>query len=138
VCGGVATNNCRVPTIMAALGGGGGSAYNDIINYVGATTTCANQATDARDASLDASSMATTVASWSFHGPIDFVANEGGVQPPDADQGMGEGHMMYIYTALTGTKSWTDNEGYHHGDAWDKVPALMAAAAQLVVAGMGH
>ena len=72
------------------------------------------------------------MGSFSFHGPIDFVANEGGTQPPDADQGMGEGHMLYLYTAIQSAKSWTDNEGNHHGDAWDKVPALMTAAFELV------
>jgi hypothetical protein len=135
-CGSDATNNCRVPTIMAPLSGGA-SAYDNCINYVGMTTACAAQATDARDATLDDSSM-LDVASWSFHGKVDFVANEGGTQPPDADQGMGEGHMMYIYNALTGAKSWTDNEGHHHGDAWDKDPVLMAAAAMKVIAGMGQ
>jgi hypothetical protein len=116
----------------------GSSAYNNIINYVGATTACAPSAVDARDASLDISSLASTVSSWSFHGPVDFVTNEGGTQPPDADQGMGEGHMMMMYAAIQSKKSWTDNEGYHHGDAWDAVPALIQAAGAIVVAGMGH
>jgi hypothetical protein len=135
-CGTAATNNCRVPTIMAPLNGGAASAYDAIINYVGATTACAPTVSDSRDASLDASSLGSTVSSWSFHGKIDFVANEGGTQPPDADQGMGEGHMLYLYNTIQSAKAWTDNEGYHHGDAWDKVPALMTAAAQLVIAGM--
>jgi hypothetical protein len=136
---GTATNNCRVPTIMAPQGTG--SAYDNIINYVGATTACAPigpGASDDRDASLDDSSLATTVTSWSFHGPVDIVANEGGTQPPNADQGMGEGHMMYLYTAIQSTKSWTDNEGFHHGDAWNGVQSLMIAAAAKVIAGMGH
>jgi len=135
-CGAVLTNNCRVPTIMAPLSGGG-SAYDNIINYVGATTACAPTQADSRDPTLDDSSM-MNVASWSFHGRIDFVAQEGGAQPPDADQGMGEGHMLYIYNAIQSSKGWTDDEGAHHGDAWDKVPALMKAAAMLVIAGMGH
>src|SRR2546423_13137140 len=100
------------------------------------TTACAPTQADSRDASLDDSSLATTVTSFSFHGPIDFVANEGGVQPPDADQGMGEGHMLDIYSAIQSAKGWTDNEGQHHGDSWDKIPALISASAQLVVDGM--
>jgi hypothetical protein len=131
---GPTTNNCRVPTVMAPTQTG--SAYNDAINYVGVTTACTPTVNDARDASLDVSSLAVTVPSWSFHGRIDFVADEGGAQPPDADQGMGEGHMMAIYARIQSAKGWIDNEGTHHGDAWDKVPALMAAAASVVVAGM--
>jgi hypothetical protein len=34
-----------------------------------------------------------TVPSWSFHGRVDFVADDGGAQPPNADLGMSEGHM---------------------------------------------
>ncbi len=119
---------------MAPLGTG--SAYDNVINYVGMTTACAPQPSDARDASLDASSFATTVTNWNLSSRIDFVANEGGAQPPDADQGMGEGHMLYLYTAIQSAKGWTDNEGHHHGDSWDKDPVLMQASAQLVVAGM--
>ncbi|HUJ57250.1 MAG TPA: hypothetical protein VLX92_02105 [Kofleriaceae bacterium] len=131
------TNNCRVATVMAPqTGSPTGSAYDDIINYVGMTTSCSPQTTDARDASLDASSLAMTVPSWTFHGTIDFVTNEGGTQPPDADQGMGEGHMLQIYNAIQSAKSWTDNQGAHHGDSFDKVPALIQASAAKVIAGM--
>jgi hypothetical protein len=130
------TNNCRVPTIMAPIASG--SAYDAIINYVGATTTCAPTATESRDPVLDESSMAMTVTAWTFHGAVDFVADEGGAQPPDADQGMGEGHAMYMYAQIQSPKGWIDNQGTHHGDAFDKVPALMAATAQHVVTGMGH
>jgi hypothetical protein len=136
VCpGGDPTNNCRVPTIMAPLSPSG-SAYDNVINYVGVTNACAATPTDSPDSSLDVSSMAKTVKSWSFRGPIDFVMQEGGAQPPDADQGMGEGHAMYMYAQITSKKGWIDFEGYHHGDAWDKVPALMSQAAQHVVAGL--
>jgi hypothetical protein len=131
---GPATNNCRVPTVMAPTATG--SAYNDAINYVGVTTACTPMATSSRDATLDVSSLAVTVPSWSFHGRVDFVADEGGAQPPNADQGMGEGHMMAIFARIQSAKGWTDNEGTHHGDAWNSNPALMAAAAQQVVAGM--
>ena len=82
------------------------------------------------------SSLATSVHSWTFHGRIDIVANEGGVQPPNADQGMGLGHMMYLYSQIQSSKGWIDNEGAHHGDAWDLNPTLMANAAQAVVMGM--
>ena len=68
----------------------GGSAYNNVINYVGMTTSCVNMAQDSRDPSLDDASLAMTVQDWNFHGKIDFVTNEGGTQPPNADQGMGE------------------------------------------------
>ena len=131
---GTPTNSCRVPTVMAPKQGG--SAYNDCINYVGMTTACAPSVADARDATLDASSLAMTVGSWSFRGRIDFVANEGGTQPPNADQGMGLGHMMYMYDAIQSSKGWTDNEGFHHGDAWDLNPTLMKNAADIVIAGM--
>ena len=77
-----------------------------------------------------------TVSDWNFRGRIDFVTNEGGTQPPNADQGMGEGHMMAIYTQIQSAKSWNDNQGYHHGDSWDIDPTLMKAGAQLVVDGM--
>lgn len=134
---GTATNSCRVPTVMAPTAGGG-SAYNNCINYVGMTTACAPSVQDSRDVSLDDSSLATTVQSWSFHGRVDIVTNEGGVQPPNADQGMGLGHMMYLYTQIQSSKGWIDNEGHHHGDSWDLDQALMAAAAQVVVTGMGQ
>jgi hypothetical protein len=49
---------------------------------------------------------------------------------------MGEGHMMATYSRSVSAKSWIDNEGTHHGDAWDLNPTLMAAAAQVAVAGM--
>lgn len=130
------TNNCRVPTMMAPTATG--SAYNDAINYVGVTTACMPLTGNARDATLDVSSLAVTVPSWSFHGRVDFVADEGGAQPPNADQGMGEGHMMAIFTKIQSAKGWIDNQGTHHGDAWDIDPALMAAAAQVVITGMGH
>jgi hypothetical protein len=136
-CGTDATNNCRVPTMMAPKGTSG-SAYNDAINYVGVTTSCAPMTPDSRDPSLDASSLAMTVADWSFHGMVDLVTNEGGTQPPNADQGMGEGHMLYIYTQIQSAKGWTDNQGYHHGDSWDIVPALMLNGANLVKAGLGE
>ncbi|HEY1558259.1 MAG TPA: hypothetical protein VGF94_25710, partial [Kofleriaceae bacterium] len=138
--GGDATNSCRVATVMAPVTGGTsptGSAYDDIINYVGVTTACAPLTTDSRDPSLDASSLATTVTSWSFHGKIEFTADEGGVQPPDADQGMGEGHMLDIYSQIQSAKAWYDYDGQHHGDSFDKVPALMQATAARVIAGMG-
>jgi len=136
-CGSDATNQCRVATIMAPISNSPtGSAYDDIINYVGMTTACTPQSTDTRDPSLDVSSLGLTVTNWSFHGRVDFVANEGGVQPPDADQGMGEGHMLDIYAAIQSAKSWTDNEGQHHGDSFDKIPSLIAASAQKVIAGM--
>src|SRR4051812_11164001 len=61
---------------------------NDVINYVGVTTTCTPTVNNARDASLDVSSLAVTVPSWSFHGRVDFVVDEGGVQPPNADQNL--------------------------------------------------
>jgi hypothetical protein len=131
---GPATNNCRVPTVMAPTATG--SAYNDAINYVGVTTACTPMTSNARDASLDISSLAVTVPSWTFHGRIDFVADEGGAQPPNADQGMGEGHMMAIFAQIQSAKGWIDNEGTHHGDAWDLNPTLMAAAAHVVVTGM--
>jgi hypothetical protein len=116
-CGDPATfNSCRVPTIMAPQGTG--SEFNNIINYVGATTACAPSMTDNRDPSLDVSSF-MTLTDWAFHGKIDLVADEGGSQPPNADQGMGEGHMMRLYRALTGPKSWTDNQGHHHGDSFN-------------------
>lgn len=38
--------------------------------------------------------------------------------------------------AIKSSKGWIDNEGRQHGDAWDGDPALVAAAAQVVVAGM--
>jgi len=136
-CDATATNHCRVPTVMAPRGATG-SSYNDCINYVGVTTACTPSDTDARDASLDASSLASTVASWTFRGPVELIADEGGDQPPNADQGMGEGHMMYVYASITSAKRWTDNEGTHHGDAWNTVPALVAAAAAQVATGMGH
>jgi hypothetical protein len=123
---------------MAPNGGPNGSAYNDCINYVGATTSCTMQTTDSRDPALDASSIAYTVSTWSFRGRIDFVADEGGQQPPDADQGMGEGHMLYIYNAITSAKTWVDNEGTFHGDAWRKVPALVHDAALRVIDGMSQ
>ena len=44
--------------------------------------------------------------------------------------------MLDIYTAIQSPKGWTDNEGAHHGDSFDKVPALITASAQLVIAGM--
>jgi hypothetical protein len=131
---GTPTNHCRVPTVMAPTATG--SAYNDCINYVGVTTACVGMTGNARDATLDVSSLAVTVPSWSFHGRVDFVADEGGAQPPNADQGMGEGHMGAIYAQIQSAKGWIDNQGTHHGDAWDGIPALMAAAAQAVVAGM--
>jgi hypothetical protein len=134
LCSGT-TNHCRVPTVMAPRQGG--SAYNDCINYVGMTTACTPMATDARDPALDASSIASTVTDWTFHGRVDIVANEGGNQPPNADQGMGLGHMMYIYDSIKSPKGWIDNQGFHHGDSWDLDPALMSASAQVVVAGMG-
>jgi hypothetical protein len=135
VCSGT-TNSCRVPTIMAPRNGG--SAYNDCINYVGATTACAPSQTDSREPVLDDSSMAMTVTSWSFRGRIDVVANEGGTQPPNADQGMGLGHMMYIYDKIQTAKGWIDNEGTHHGDAWAGNPTLMTQAAAAVVSGMAQ
>jgi hypothetical protein len=49
---------------------------------------------------------------------------------------MGEGHAMYIYTAIQSAKGWIDDDGHHHGDAWQKDPALVAATAPIVVAGM--
>ncbi len=133
-CGTSTTNNCRVPTVMAPTAAG--SAYNSVINYVAMTTACVNMANDSRDSSLDDSSLAMTVSDWNFRGRIDFVTNEGGTQPPNADQGMGEGHMMAIYTQIQSAKSWNDNQGYHHGDSWDIDPTLMKAGAQLVVDGM--
>ena len=44
--------------------------------------------------------------------------------------------MMAIYAQIQSAKGWIDNEGTHHGDAWDLNPTLMAAAAQVVVASM--
>jgi hypothetical protein len=129
------TNQCRVPTIMAELGGGA-SEFNNAINYVGNTTACAPATT--RDPALDASSLATTVTDWSFRGPIDFVTQEGAPQPPQSDQGMGEGHAMYAYLAVQSARRWIDHDGHHHGDAWQKDPALVAETATLVIAAMGH
>lgn len=128
------TNNCRVPTVMAPTNNG--SAYNDAINYVGVTTACTPMTNNSRDATLDVSSLAITVPNWTFHGRVDFVADEGGAQPPNADQGMGEGHMMSIFARIQSPKGWIDNQGTHHGDAWDKTPTLVAAAAQVVIDGM--
>src|SRR5262249_19543426 len=60
VCaGGDPPNTCRVPTIMAQEGKA--SLYDQCINYVGATTACAPTPNDARDPTLDASSLAMTV-----------------------------------------------------------------------------
>jgi len=133
-CGSGGTNECRVPTIMAPLAGGQ-SNFDLLINYVGATTACAPTPTDDRDATLDDSSL-FTLTDWSFHGRIDIVTDEGGTQPPNADQGMGEGHMLYLYNALTGPKSWTDHDGYHHGDSWTKVATLVEENAARVIAAM--
>ena len=55
-CGTSTTNNCRVPTVMAPLASG--SAYNNVINYVGMTTSCVNMATATR-----ATRRSTTAAS---------------------------------------------------------------------------
>jgi hypothetical protein len=137
VCpGGDSTNNCRVPTVMAPTATG--SEYNDIINYVDANHSCAPMSPDARDAALDVSSMAFTVSSWSFKGRVDFIADEGGNQPPNADQGMGEGHMMYMYEKITGQKQWIDNQGTHHPDAWkgNACTECIDAAVQATVKGM--
>jgi hypothetical protein len=129
------TNNCRVPTIMAELPDGS-SEFNNAINYVIAGTACAPS--DTRDPTLDASSFATTVTSWTFRGPIDFVTQEGAPQPPQSDQGMGEGQAMYVYESIQSAKQWIDDDGHHHGDAWQKDPALVATTAMIVVGRMGH
>ena len=134
-CGADATNQCRVPTIMAQLAGAE-SEFDNAINYVINSTACSPAAT--RDPDLDASSLAFTVDNWTFHGRIDFVAQEGAPQPPQSDQGMGEGHAMYVYTAIQSAKGWIDDDGHHHGDAWQKDPALVAATAPIVITGMGH
>jgi hypothetical protein len=127
------TNNCRVPTVMAELPDGS-SEFNNAINYVIAGTACAPSST--RDPTLDASSFATTVTSWTFRGPVDFVTQEGAPQPPQSDQGMGEGQAMYVYDAIRSAKQWIDDDGHHHGDAWQKDPALVAATAMIVVGRM--
>lgn len=127
------TNQCRVPTVMAELPDGS-SEFDHAINYIHATTACAPAAT--RDPSLDASSLGSTVTDWSFRGPVDFVSQEGAPQPPQSDQGMGEGHAMYVFTAIQTEKRWIDDDGHHHGDAWQKDPALVADTAAIVAAAM--
>lgn len=127
------TNHCRVPTIMAQLPDGS-SEFDIAINYIHNTTACAPAAT--RDPALDASSLGLTVTSWTFRGPIDFVAQEGAPQPPQSDQGMGEGHAMYVYEAVQSEKRWIDDDGHHHGDAWQKDPDLVAATAAMVITRM--
>jgi len=116
----------------------GGSEFNNLINYIGANDLCTPTTVDSRESSLDVSSMAFTVPDWAFRGRVDFIADEGGRQPPNADQGMGEGHMMYMYARMTGPKSWIDNEGAHHPDAWKGNTPLEAAAVDTVIAAMGQ
>jgi hypothetical protein len=130
LCGESLTNHCRVPTIMAQLPDGT-SEFNNAINYVIAGTACAPA--EARDPSLDDSSLATTVTSWSFQGLVDIVTQEGGPQPPQADQGMGEGHAMYVYEAIQSAKNWIDHDGHHHGDAWQKDPDLVVETAIMAI-----
>jgi hypothetical protein len=129
------TNQCRVPTVMAEIPGGP-SEYQNIINYVTASTACS--ASDTRSTMLDESSLAFTVDNWTFHGRVDLVTQEGAPQPPYSDQGMGEGHAMYVYQAIQSDKRWIDDDGHHHGDAWQKDAQLVADTAQIVIQAMGH
>jgi hypothetical protein len=114
----------------------GSSEFDIAINYIYNTTACAPAAS--REPALDTSSLGLTVTSWTFRGPIDFVAQEGAPQPPQSDQGMGEGHAMYVYDAIQSEKRWIDDDGHHHGDAWQKDADLVADTAAIVIARMEH
>ena len=131
--GGDPTNMCRVPTIMAF------GTYAKLMNYVYVNQSCTPTAQDDRDPVLDESSVKFTVTSWSFKGPTEFIADEGAAQQAGApaDQGMGEGHMLYIHSQIQSAKAWVDVEGGHHGDSYSHVPALMSQAAARVIAGLG-
>jgi hypothetical protein len=134
LCASGGTDQCRVPTIMAF------GTWAKLINYLDVSSACTTDVTtvDSPIASLDESSAKSVASSFTFHGPTDIIMNEGAAQQAGnpADQGMGEGQAAYLYAAIQSDKSWVDNQGFGHGDSWDKVPSLMADAAMRVLVGM--
>src|SRR5262249_60411040 len=130
-----APNNCGVPTIRAEPPGGSSDFNNATTSVIAGPGW---PPADTRDPTLAASGFATTVTSWTFRGPVDFVAQEGAPQPPQSDQGMGEGQAMYVFEKIQSDKQWIDDDGHHHGDAWQKDPTLVGATAAIVVQRMAH
>jgi len=78
------------------------------------------------------------VENWAIDSPTDFIMDEGGSQAmKPADNGMGEGHAMYIYEAIQGEKAWIDVDGQNHGDSFTWDPELIAKAADQLAMRMG-